>query len=255
MSREVVRPADAMVGEPVEDRAVRRRVLEGVEDFAGCCGGAAERGAGEQKAAVRVGRPGHRAEPVVGERERVRQRVGERQHLGRVVAHRLGCALLGADEAVHRAAIDLLVRRLPALRDVFRLRSVREREATSLARRCRPRVEFVAWPSASNVKPSTSAACEWSSPSRLSKEWFSIITTTMWSNGISSLTVPDGLVGERQAAGLPREWSSRRSHHAITMRANIPEILILPPNSRLETGTSNWGRAAPIGERASRRPL
>jgi hypothetical protein len=38
-------------------------------------------------------------------------------------------------------------------------------------------------------------------PSRLSNEWFSIITTTMWSNGIASVTVPAGRLGSGRLSG------------------------------------------------------
>ncbi len=39
-------------------------------------------------------------------------------------------------------------------------------------------------------------------PSRLSKEWFSIITTTMWSKGSASSTVPAGTLGSGSESGL-----------------------------------------------------
>src|SRR6185437_1310845 len=61
---------------------------------------------------------------------------------------------------------------------------------------------FVARPFALNLSP---RALGWpecaSAPSRLSKEWFSIITTTMWSNGIASLTVPAGTFGLGRLSG------------------------------------------------------
>src|SRR5438309_8480107 len=38
-------------------------------------------------------------------------------------------------------------------------------------------------------------------PMRLSKEWFSIITTTMWSKGIAALTVPAGRPGSGRLSG------------------------------------------------------
>jgi hypothetical protein len=38
----------------------------------------------------------------------------------------------------------------------------------------------------------------------LSKEWFSIITTTMWSNGIAAFTVPAGRRGSGRLSGRRR---------------------------------------------------
>ena len=56
-------------------------------------------GAGKQEPPVGVGRPWHRAEPAVGDGERARQRVGERQRILGPVAHRL-FGLHGANEPV-----------------------------------------------------------------------------------------------------------------------------------------------------------
>src|SRR6202034_2801066 len=65
-----------------------------------------------EEAAVRVRLGGGRAEPAVGQREGVGQRVVEGQIVLGVVAHRAGT---GAGEAVHGATVDLEVRVVPGL--------------------------------------------------------------------------------------------------------------------------------------------
>ncbi len=115
---EVVAPTDPVRVQPVEDRPVRRSAAEERRHVGG---DAPVGGAREQEAPVRDRLARRRAEPPVRDRERPRERVREREHLRRVVPHRLGRGDR-LDEPVHPAAVDLLVRRIPRLRHMFRLR-------------------------------------------------------------------------------------------------------------------------------------
>jgi hypothetical protein len=78
-----------------------------------------------------IGRADHRAEVVVADRERVRQRVIEVEVLTRVVAHRqrpVGAAVGGempGDEPVELAAVPVAVLRTPAVVDVVGALAVR----------------------------------------------------------------------------------------------------------------------------------
>ena len=68
-----------------------------------------------------------------------------------------------------------------------------------------PGLEFVRVPGGVEAQPvDVWRASADSAPSRLSNEWFSIITTIRWSNGISPFDGSRRLVRERQAAGLAR---------------------------------------------------
>jgi hypothetical protein len=77
-----------------------------------------------REAAVRIGRPEHRAVVVVADREGVREPVEERQVFAGVVTHRVGAvaqpvrAQVSGKEAVHRAAVPAFVHRRPLVRDV-----------------------------------------------------------------------------------------------------------------------------------------
>ena len=127
---EVVAPADPVGVQAVPDRAVgRRRVFEAF----GVRRDVAVGGAGHQEAAVGVGLARSGAEPAVGQAERAGQRVCEGERRLGPVAHRL-VGFHRADEAVHLAAVDLLVGRVPALGDVGSLRGGREREGANAPR-------------------------------------------------------------------------------------------------------------------------
>jgi len=65
-------------------------------------------------------------------------------------------------------------------------------------------------------------------PSRLSKEWFSIITTTMWSNGIRSSTVPGGRVGSGRLSGRRRGCASAEAAR-ISWPAPVRPAAAVPP--------------------------
>ncbi len=66
-----------------------------------------------------------------------------------------------------------------------------------------PGLLFSGWPAASKVSPSAAGWPErGSAPSRLSKEWFSIMTAMRWSKGMASLTVPAGRSGNGRLSGL-----------------------------------------------------
>ena len=138
---EVVAPADAVGLQAVEDRAVgRRRVCEAFV----VGGDVAVGGGGHQEAPVGVGLARRRAEPAVVERERAREGVGERQHVLGPVAHRLVVADR-SDEAVHLAAVDLLVCGVPGLRHDGACAVVGSgKECTRLCRRRRVAVARVA---------------------------------------------------------------------------------------------------------------
>ena len=114
----VVDPADPVAGQHVEDRPgfrVVHQVPRQVVDEA-------VRGPGHHEPPVRERRPQAGAEPAVGQRERARQPVVERQVLLGPVAHRHGRVrarheLLDAGhEAVVAAVGDLQVADVPALR-------------------------------------------------------------------------------------------------------------------------------------------
>ncbi len=78
---------------------------------------------------------------------------------------------------------------------------------------------LVAWPALSKVRPS---ALGWpslgSAPSRLSNEWFSIITQTRWSNGMAPVAVPAGRLGSGRLSGV------RRAAIALALMTALPSL-------------------------------
>jgi hypothetical protein len=110
-------PGHARGVEQVEDHRV---VEDPVAPHA--VGGDPARRAGHVVEAVRPGRPELGAEEVHGQGGVLVEAVVERQVLGEVVAQRVDAGI--RVEAVHRAAVDLLVDRVPAMRDVRRREAV-----------------------------------------------------------------------------------------------------------------------------------
>jgi hypothetical protein len=97
----VVLPADPVLIEPVEDRAVRG---VGVRHTGRELGGhVAERSTGDEEPAVRIGLGHHRAEVAVADREVVGHRVVEGQVVAGPVAHR------GRAARVHEAPVGAVV--------------------------------------------------------------------------------------------------------------------------------------------------
>ena len=138
--REVDLPGDLGLGrvEQVEDAlllppARRRQVVADVP----------ERRAREHVHAVRERLRQRRREVVVGDRELVREAVVEGQHALVVVAHRAAAGRVGGidvrgREAVHRAAVPLLVRSVPRVvevRDGALLRDLERRDGVHRVRR------------------------------------------------------------------------------------------------------------------------
>ncbi len=127
----VVRPADAVARERVEDRPVRRgererRQLAGVGDVVRHPHG----GRGEQEAPIGIRLPEHAAEPAIADRELRRQRVCEGKVVLVPVAHRHRPARRD-HEAVVRAVRVLLVGGGPLLAGrAARLAGIRHVERT-----------------------------------------------------------------------------------------------------------------------------
>ena len=110
--RVVVPPADAVLVEAVEDRAVRR---VGGRDARRVGADVPERGAGDEEPAVRVRLGHHRAEVAVADREVTCHRVVEGDVFAGPVTH--GCGAAGPHEPHVRPVVPTLVRGVPALRD------------------------------------------------------------------------------------------------------------------------------------------
>jgi hypothetical protein len=56
----------------------------------------------------------------------------------------------------------------------------------------------------------------------LSKEWFSIITTTMWSNGSASSTVPAGRFGSGRLSGARSPFAEAAIARQIPPAPDMP---------------------------------
>ena len=170
-------PADLVRVEPIPDRAVlggnlERRVVGGDRP---------RRRPGEEEAAVRVRLREHGAEVPLAEREVLRERVREGDVRIVPVAHRDRAA--GADEAVVATVVIGDVARVPCLRGLAIELARRHRGLRVNLCPCVSRLKFRSLPCL-RVKPSTSSrpvTRNGTAPSRLSNEWFSIISTTMWS--------------------------------------------------------------------------
>ncbi len=238
---EVVPPTDVQVRQAIEDRAVRGW---GIEERLEAGDGPAVSGAGEQETAVRVGRSRDRAEPAIAKSERFGERVGERQHLGRVVPHRL-LSTDRLDEPVHRAAVDLFVGSLPALRHILCLSGVRQRERRHLRRRARAAgvgVRCLAGAVEGQAVHVRARAGE------LSEQIVEGVVLHHDHDDVVERHVfvdrADRLAGERQAASFPcLGWGGHEARRALTTRANIAEVLIIPSNGRLVPTTMSTRRS------------
>ena len=135
-----------MLVELLEDHPVGRQgEREGVVDEA-------ERGAGDEIAAVRVGLGHGRAEVAVGNRKGAGHSAGEGKVLLGEVAHRLGRR--AGDESLAGAAVVGLVGDLPVVADAVGLAFGRHVEGVDVVARCRRDSWPSGWPSDPMVNPS-----------------------------------------------------------------------------------------------------